>query len=127
MAQQCETPLLVTERVLRSYTYLRPTTTIVRPSSLREIHALKYLISGSTKYVPPALGFNHEHEPTYQLPEEFEGAGGGGEENEAHAEVEKEVGKMVKRGFVRGEKGWRAFKKGIREGNEDVIRRLLRI
>lgn len=121
MSQQCEVPLLVTPRILSAYSYLLPSTTILRPQSLREVSALLALRTGA--YHRPARSYLHDAELTYTNPELFSGQG---EEREEWEGVEREAREMIKRGWRKKEGEWRRFKKGVQEVNDDVVRRLLR-
>lgn len=121
MSQQCEVPLLVTPRILSAYSYLLPTTTILRPQSMREISAIRALRTST--YAPPARSYLHDAELTYSNPELFVSSG---EEREEWAGVEREAMEMIARGWRKKESDWRKFKRGIREVNEDVVKRLLR-
>lgn len=44
---------------------------------------------------------------------------------EEHVSVRREAEEMVQRGWTTNEKGWRRFKKGIREGNEVVVMKMV--
>jgi len=44
---------------------------------------------------------------------------------EEHVLVRREAEEMVKRGWTTTEKAWRKFKKGVREGNEVVVRKMV--
>ncbi|KAL7414568.1 hypothetical protein BDY24DRAFT_440530 [Mrakia frigida] len=120
MAMQCEVPLLVTPRILRAYSYLTSATTILRPPTIGEIQALKIL--RTSVFSGPARGYSHTAERSYT---HKIGLVSSGEEMEEHASVRREAEEMVQRGWTTNEKGWRRFKKGIREGNEVVVRKMV--
>lgn len=97
MAIMCELPLLTTHHIRKVYTYTAsPLVSLLRPTYLREIAAIKVLRSGTFSpegKVPPG--------------------------------VEGEAEEMVRKGWKRGEKGWREYQEGLRRRNADVGRRLL--
>jgi hypothetical protein len=106
-----KTPLLASERMLTTYTYLTPQVTVVRPQSVREVTALAALRRGS--YRPPARRYDHAHE-------RFHNATGIGNVAE-HRDVEAKVKDMIAGGFVRPERNWRSFKKAVNGANEKVM------
>ena len=45
--------------------------------------------------------------------------------SEEHPSVRRDAEEMIRRGWVTKEEDWREFKKGIEDGNKDVVRRIL--
>ncbi|KAL7409843.1 hypothetical protein BDY24DRAFT_418552 [Mrakia frigida] len=123
MAMQCETPLLVTPRILEAYSYLTPKTTVIRPQSISEVSALKIL--RTSRFAPPALGYTHDVERSYDDASGSTLQKEGGEVVEMHASVRREAEEMIARGWTTKERDWREFKKGIREKNREVAKRIV--
>jgi hypothetical protein len=131
-----ETPLLVTRRLLDAYSYLSLNTTILRPSSLRDIPALKALRTGLWQgAADSAMDWGHEAERSYDGGEAWEGALFDGEEGEGwegargagdlKRELEREVREMIERGWKVSEEVWREWKRGVYDGNAWIGRRIL--
>jgi len=98
-------------------------TTILRPQTLTEIQALHIL--RTSLFSPPARGYLHTAERSYTEHGDVIGVVSSGDEMEEHVLVRREAEEMVKRGWTTTEKAWRKFKKGVREGNEVVVRKMV--
>ncbi|KAL7414541.1 hypothetical protein BDY24DRAFT_385586 [Mrakia frigida] len=107
MAVMCEVPLLTTHHIRKVYTYTSsPSITLLRPSYLREIAALKVLRSGV--WSPPSLPSSEDGRIASVPPG-----------------VEGEIEEMIRLGWKRTEESWRVYQKGLSERNREVGRRLL--
>jgi hypothetical protein len=96
-------PLLVTERIKKTYTYVNDDRAVVtRPAAMREVEALRALRSRDASYFLHRTGIPIDS-PT-------------GHAAEA----------MLRLGWVRSEEESRAFKQEIWRANDRVVERLLR-
>ncbi|KAJ7261789.1 hypothetical protein B0H12DRAFT_1013278 [Mycena haematopus] len=103
MAVECNVPILVTERIRNTYTYVDDDRAVVtRPAAMREIEALRALRSGDSSYFLQRTGI-----PMGSLT--------------AHA-----ASTMLRLGWVRSEDESRAFKEKIWRENDRVVERILR-
>ncbi|KAJ7928846.1 hypothetical protein B0H13DRAFT_2652777 [Mycena leptocephala] len=103
MAVECNVPLLVTERIKKTYTYVNDDRAVVtRPAAMREVEALRALRSRDASYFLHRTGIPIDS-PT-------------GHAAEA----------MLRLGWVRSEEESRAFKQEIWRANDRVVERLLR-
>ncbi|KAJ7455257.1 hypothetical protein B0H11DRAFT_2067394 [Mycena galericulata] len=103
MAVECNVPILVTERIKNSYTYVNDDRAVVtRPAAMREVEALRALRSRDASYFLHRTGIPLDT-PT------------------AHA-----AEAMMHLGWVRSEEEFRSFKQDIWKANDRVVERLLR-
>ncbi|KAJ7678981.1 hypothetical protein DFH06DRAFT_975171 [Mycena polygramma] len=103
MAAECNVPILVTERMKKSYTYVNDDRAVVtRPSAMREVEALRALRSGDASYFLNRTGI-----PT-------------------DSRTARAAEAMLRLGWVRSQDESRAFKEGIWRANDRVVERLLR-
>ncbi|KAJ6513047.1 hypothetical protein C8R45DRAFT_812313 [Mycena sanguinolenta] len=103
MAVECNVPLLVTERIRRTYTYVDDDRVVVtRPPAMREIEALRALRSGDASYFLNRVRIPLDS-PT------------------AHA-----ASTLLRLGWMRSEEESRQVKQKIWHDNERVVERLLR-
>ncbi|KAJ7126792.1 hypothetical protein C8R44DRAFT_617561 [Mycena epipterygia] len=103
MAVECNVPILLTERIKTSYTYVNDDRAVVtRPAAMREVEALRALRSRDASY------FLHRNEISPDSPI-------------AHA-----AETMMRLGWVRSEEEFRSFKQDIWRANDHVVERLLR-
>ncbi|KAJ6546927.1 hypothetical protein B0H19DRAFT_954108 [Mycena capillaripes] len=103
MAVECDVPILVTEHIKRSYTYIDdPRAVVTRPAAMREVEALRALRSGDAAYFLDRMGIAMDS-PT-------------GHAAEA----------MMRLGWTRSEEESRSFKQDIWNANDRVVERLLR-
>ncbi|KAJ6458883.1 hypothetical protein DFH09DRAFT_1231861 [Mycena vulgaris] len=103
MAVECNVPILVTERIKRSYAYVSDDRAVVtRPAAMREVEALRALRTGDASYFLHRTGIPWDS-PT------------------AHA-----AAMMMQLGWVRSEEESRSFKRDIWRANDRVVERLLR-
>ncbi|KAK0204984.1 hypothetical protein DFS33DRAFT_1259694 [Desarmillaria ectypa] len=101
MAVECNVPLLVTDRMKKSYTYVNDDRAVItRPAAMGTIAAVKALCQGS------ALDFIEQS--NYNTP------------------IKDSVHRMMRRGWIRNKEEVRAFKQSLWERNERVVERLLR-
>ncbi|KAJ7067131.1 hypothetical protein C8F01DRAFT_980679 [Mycena amicta] len=103
MAVECNVPILVTERIKKSYTYVDdPRAVVTRPAAMREVEALRALRSGDVSY------FLHQTsiEP---------------DSSTAHS-----AQSMLHKGWVHSADESRSFKEKIWIANERVVERILR-
>ncbi|KAL7415150.1 hypothetical protein BDY24DRAFT_383883 [Mrakia frigida] len=113
MAMQCETPLLVTPRIFRAYSYLTPETTILRPQTISEITAIKTL--RTSRYDPPPRRYDRT----------LEGIASEGDASVDHPSIRRDAEEMIRKGWVTKEEDWRRFKRGIVEANKEVVRKVI--
>ncbi|KAJ7261791.1 hypothetical protein B0H12DRAFT_1013318 [Mycena haematopus] len=103
MAVECNVPILATERLRNTYTYVDDDRAVVtRPAAMREIEALRALRSGDASYFLHRTGI-----PMGSLT--------------AHA-----ASTMLQLGWVRSEDESRAVKQKIWRQNDRVVERILR-
>ncbi|KAF7316684.1 hypothetical protein HMN09_00401300 [Mycena chlorophos] len=103
MAVECDVPILVTERIKKSYTYVDDRRAVVtRPAAMREVEALRALRAGDVSYFLRGAGIVADS-PTAQTAQ-----------------------RMIRHGWVRSAEESRAFKESIWAANERVVERILR-
>lgn len=79
----------------------------------------------TSRFAPPALGYTHDVERSYDDASGSTLQKEGGEVVEMHASVRREAEEMIARGWTTKERDWREFKKGIREKNREVAKRIV--
>ncbi|KAJ6507960.1 hypothetical protein C8R47DRAFT_1236962 [Mycena vitilis] len=103
MAAECNVPILVTERMKNSYTYVDDDRAVVtRPSAMREVEALRALRSGDASYFLNRSGISTD------------------------SRTARAAEDMLRLGWTKSEEESRAFKEGIWRANDRVVERLLR-
>ncbi|KAJ7158594.1 hypothetical protein C8R46DRAFT_1109642 [Mycena filopes] len=103
MAVECNVPLLVTERIKASYTYVNDDRAVVtRPAAMREVEALRALRTRDASYFLRRTGIALDSPKALA------------------AEA------MLRLGWERSAEEARAFKEGIWRANEAVVERILR-
>ncbi|KAF7336776.1 putative eukaryotic translation initiation factor 5 [Mycena venus] len=103
MAVECNVPILVTERMRKSYAYVDDDRAVVtRPAAMREIEALRALRSRDTSYFLNRTGIPMD------------------------SHTARAAAHMLRLGWVRSEEESRGFKQEIWKANDRVVERLLR-
>ncbi|KAF9030954.1 hypothetical protein BDZ89DRAFT_1064277 [Hymenopellis radicata] len=102
MSLECNVPIMVTERTKKSYRYADDVrVSITRPAAMGDVAAILALRSGST------ANFLNAHNTRYS------------------PMLDDAVHDMMRKGWVRDQAGFEAFKRDVLRTNEDVIERIL--
>ncbi|KAF8206217.1 hypothetical protein K438DRAFT_1816815, partial [Mycena galopus ATCC 62051] len=103
MAVECNVPILVTERMRNTYTYVDDDRAVVtRPAAMREIEALRALRTRDTSYFLHRTGIPMD------------------------SHTAQAAANLLRLGWVRSEAESRTFKQNIWKANDRVVERLLR-
>ncbi|KZT33058.1 hypothetical protein SISSUDRAFT_1054673 [Sistotremastrum suecicum HHB10207 ss-3] len=136
IAVECNTPVLVSNRVLAAYTYLDPSLTIIRPSALNEVDALKILRTNTL----PSSNWSSINAPpsAWTLPATAALPSAGNQEvkdsgiwsaeippRERAKELWTEIDALWHGGWRRDERAMERAKRGIWKVGEEFAKRLL--
>ncbi|KAJ7485665.1 hypothetical protein FB451DRAFT_1127892 [Mycena latifolia] len=103
MAVQCNVPILVTERIKQSYTYIADDRAVVtRPAAMREVEALRALRSGDPSYFLDRAGLGMD------------------------SPIALAAAAMMRRGWTRSKGDFQSFKQELWDANDRLVERLLR-